>query len=182
MIQLIQNLAKCDEKFFSGWILAHARIVLDGKAVFYSNKLLSAAERRAVFSVTGTDENNITRQSLKVLLLLPKATTGKISSKAEIKGSLLDMQKFSVRQINEYIALSGDKNIIHQRVRPIVPGLMMVLYLYDFFCSQSDWDIRFLNPVYADDEVFFYRQNNGVNAYVNNKLVLTIKFKTGQVN
>lgn len=119
---------------------------------------------------------------MKVLLLLPKATTGKISSKAEIKGSLLDMQKFSVRQINEYIALSGDKNIIHQRVRPIVPGLMMVLYLYDFFRSQSDWDIRFLNPVYADDEVFFYRQDNGVNAYVNNKLVLTIKFKTGQVN
>lgn len=53
MIQLIQNLAKCDEKFFSGWILAHARIVLDGKAVFYSNKLLSAAERRAVFPLQG---------------------------------------------------------------------------------------------------------------------------------
>lgn len=177
MIKLIQNLAKCDEKFFSGWILAHARISLQGEAVFYNNNLLSATKQRAVFSVTGSDENNAVRQSLKVLLLLPKTVQNTVSRKSEILGSFFGRKKFSTKQINDYIVLSGDKNIIHQGAEPIVPGLMMVLYLYNFFPAQTNWDIRFLRPVYADDEVSFYRQGNIVNAYANDTLVFTIKFK-----
>ena len=177
MIKLIQNLAKCDEKFFSGWILAHARISLQGKAVFYNNNLLSATKQRAVFSVTGTDENNAVRQSLKVLLLLPKTVQNTVSRKSEILGSFFGRKKFSTKQINDYIVLSGDKNIIHQGENPIVPGLMMVLYLYEKFKDQTKWDIRFLYPVHTDDEVFFYQQNTTINAYVNDVLVFTIKFK-----
>lgn len=184
MIRLIQNLAKCDEKFFSGWILAHAQIILDGKADKFSNNLLNATKRKAVFKVEGTDECGIVRQILKVLLLLPKSVQHTAAKKTQPSGFFLSRRKFTVGQINEYIALSGDKNIIHQSEKPIVPGFLMVLYLYkEFFRAQSAWDIKFLYPVFAGDEVTFYQQGNTVNAYVHDVLAFTIKFnKTGESN
>ena len=70
MIKLIRNLANCDEKFFSGWILAHAQIILQGEAEFFSNNLLNATNRKAVFKVEGRDKDGDVRQSLKVLLVM----------------------------------------------------------------------------------------------------------------
>lgn len=177
MIKLIQTLSNCDKSFFSGWILAHAKILLQDKAIHYNNNLINATKQRASFLVTGTDKNNAVQQSLKVLLLLPKTKANTISQKTEKIGSYLFKQKFSTAQINDYINLSGDKNIIHQGENPIVPGLMMVLYLYEKFKDQTKWDIRFLYPVHADEKVFFYQQDTTINAYVNDVLVFTIKFK-----
>lgn len=176
MIELIQNLAKCDEKFFSGWILARVQIILNQNAVVFSNKLISATRRKAIFKVKGVDEKNIVQQSLKVLLLLPKTNIVQSAKKTTKIGLLFNKQKFDIMKINEYVALSGDKNIIHKGEKPIVPGLLMILYLHKFFKTQMYWNVKFICPVYADDEVCFYQKDTIVNAYVNERLVFTINF------
>lgn len=184
MIKLIRNLANCDEIFFSGWILAHAQIILQGGAEFFSNNLLNATNRKAAFKVEGRDKDGDVRQSLKVLLVMPKSSQTSSVRKMQQCGSFLSKRKFTIEQINEYIALSGDKNIIHQSEKPIVPGFLMVLYLYEeFFRAQTDWDVKFLYPVYSGDEIAFYQQGNTVNAYVHDVLAFTIKFnRTGEFN
>ena len=68
MIQLIQTLANCDKSFFSGWILAHAKILLQDKAIHYNNNLVNATKQRASFLVTGTDENNAGATKFKSII------------------------------------------------------------------------------------------------------------------
>lgn len=95
MIKLIRNLANCDEKFFSGWILAHAQIILQGEAEFFSNNLLNATNRKAVFKVEGRDKDGDVRQSLKVLLVMPKSSQTSSVRKMQQCGSFLGKRKFT---------------------------------------------------------------------------------------
>ena len=178
MFRLIQGLANCDERFFRGWILARAELNIAANATKFTNEVLLQKKSKTVMMVSGFADEGELVQSLKVLLLLPSKNLAK-SPKATnniIEGNVLCRHKFSLQEISDYILLSGDENIIHQTQNPIVPGLCMVYFLarmlHRYFLH---WQVDFVVPVYAGDEVVFTHKDDFILAYVGKVLVFKIK-------
>lgn len=180
MINLIQKLADCDEIFFSGWVLAKLELKLEAKASSYFNNLLINRKNMAVFEVCGFDEKNQIKEYLKTWLILPKKNIVKpdtMSNNDRIKSKHLIKQYFVKSDIDKYIALSGDKNIIHQKENPIVPGLCMLWQLQKDLClTQINWKVVFEKPVFVDEEIEIAICKDKIEAYVNNQRVYYIEF------
>lgn len=181
MLKLIQELANCDEKFFRGWLLVKANMQILGTAHKFTHKILWQRQRKCLILVEGFNNDGKCMQSLQVLLLLlPKSLTiNNLPINDEVIYTLphiISQHTFTKREIDDYILLSGDKNIIHQGANPIVPGLCMVYFLAQNLHQDTlHWQIRFNAKVYAEDKIIFTKEAKHIKAYANDKLVFSIK-------
>lgn len=181
MLKLIQELANCDEKFFRGWLLVKADLQILGAAHKFTHKILWQRQHKCLMLVEGFNHYGKRMQSLQVLLLLmpPNLATANLQINDALIYTLPHIileHIFTKREINDYILLSGDKNIIHRGKTPIVPGLCMVYFLTQNLHQDTlHWQIRFNAKVYAEDKIIFTKEKNYFKAYVNDKLVFTIK-------
>ena len=116
-------------------------------------------------------------KELRVFLVLPKAKLGsKPATKEEPTGELVLEHSFTVQEGAEYVAYTGDENIIHQGEHPIVPGLCMAAWLQQALrLTELDWRISYLRPVYAGDELKVYSSEQELAAYVQGFKVFSIK-------
>lgn len=185
MLKLARTLAICDEKFFTGWVLARIEVNINGKAEAFNNKLVLHKERKAIFEVSGFDEQGILQQKLKTLLMLPKnSLEANVKHTSDVKnpvGEFVTEHIFSMKEINTYVKYTGDKNIIHKQdsllqQAVIVPGLCMLNWLKEYLNFEVlNWKISFLSPVYVDKKVCFYRKDEKIYAYVDGTLAFEIK-------
>lgn len=185
MLGLIQKLADCDERFFGGWVLACVEIAVDGAADEYINASVSEKGRKAVIEVQGRS-GGVGCQRLRTLLLLPRHSLAAKAAGASIPpaednsdGLKADIRHvFTQAEIDDYTALSGDDNIIHKAgaVRAVVPGLCMAYFLQrELNLKQLHWVVSFLSPVFAGEEVCFYRESSCIKAYACGRLVFKIE-------
>ena len=116
-------------------------------------------------------------KELRVFLVLPKAKLGsKPAAKEEPTGELVLEHSFTVLEVADYVAYTGDENIIHQGEHPIVPGLCMAAWLQQALQLQElDWRISYLRPVYVGDELKVYSREQELAAYVQGFKVFSIK-------
>ena len=83
---------------------------------------------------------------------------------------------FTAQEIADYVAYTGDENIIHKGEHPIVPGLCMAAWLErELQLTELDWKLSFLSPVYAGDELRVYDDGEKLAAYVGAANVFVIK-------
>ena len=116
-------------------------------------------------------------KELRVFLVLPKAKLGsKPAAQEEPTGELVLEHSFTVLEVADYVAYTGDENIIHQGEHPIVPGLCMAAWLQQALQLQElDWRISYLRPVYAGDELKVYSREQELAAYVQGFKAFSIK-------
>lgn len=178
MLELAHQLADCDAKFFGGWILAGAEAHIHGRAVSLTNKVLLNKERRCIIQVEGKAGDGAAAKELKVFLVLPQKRLGsKPTAQAAPVGLLTAEHRFTAQEVKDYVAFTGDENIIHQGERPIVPGLCMAAWLQrELRLQELDWRVSFLSPVYAGDLLRVYRAERELRAYVGDANVFIIKF------
>ncbi len=185
MLGLIRGLADCDERFFAGWVLARAEIAMDGAADEYINTVVVQKPRKVVMEVQGR-HGKIICQRLRTLLLLPRDNLAEGNKKRILDSTLGKVMppsdfhhKFTQEEIDDYTALSGDDNIIHKAGiagRVIVPGLCMVYFLQrKLKLKELHWTVSFLSPVFAGDDVYFYKKDNYIHAYADSKSVFKIE-------
>ena len=176
MLELAHKLADSDRKFFGGWVLAGVEAHIHGQATQLVNNVLLAKERKSIIQVLGTDQQQVVKE-LKVFLVLPKQQLGSKAKVTEVPtGKLLVKHVFSVREVQDYVAYTGDENIIHQGEHPVIPGLCMAAWLQQALqLTELDWRISFLAPVYAGDELAVYAAEQELAAYVGSFKVFTIK-------
>lgn len=178
MLELAQKLADCDNSFFGGWILAGTDITIAGNVVRLENKLLLHKARRSIYQVQGFDSRGAVAKELRAVLVLPEAGAGPSLREEEPAGKLIYSHAFTVEEIGEYIALTGDQNIIHQGEHPIVPGICMAWYLQKSLGLKAlNWSLRYQGPVYAGDELAVYAAEGAYQAYVGKIPVFKIKLK-----
>ena len=147
MLELAHKLADSDAKFFGGWVLAGVEAHIHGEAVKLENNVLLAKERKAMIQVLGT------------------AADGSVARHV-----------FTAQEIADYVAYTGDENIIHKGEHPIVPGLCMAAWLErELQLTELDWKLSFLSPVYAGDELRVYDDGEKLAAYVGAANVFVIK-------
>ena len=81
-----------------------------------------------------------------------------------------------IQEVRDYVAYTGDENIIHQGEHPIVPGLCMAAWLQQALqLTELDWRISFLAPVYTGDKLVVYAGEQELAAYVDGFKVFSIK-------
>lgn len=180
MLELAHKLADSDRKFFGGWVLAGVEAHIHGQATQLVNNVLLAKERKSIIQVLGTvstPEGERMVKELRVFLVLPKAKLGsKPAAKEEPTGELVLEHSFTVLEVADYVAYTGDENIIHQGEHPIVPGLCMAAWLQQALQLQElDWRISYLRPVYAGDELKVYSSEQELAAYVQGFKAFSIK-------
>ena len=157
MLELAHKLADSDAKFFGGWVLAGVEAHIHGEAVKLENNVLLAKE-------------------LRVFLVLPKRTLGTKPADAIAAGECVARHVFTAQEIADYVAYTGDENIIHKGEHPIVPGLCMAAWLErELQLTELDWKLSFLSPVYAGDELRVYDDGEKLAAYVGAANVFVIK-------
>ena len=176
MLELAHKLADSDSKFFGGWVLAGVEAHIHGQATELENRVLLTKERKYIIQVLGTDQQQVVKE-LKVFLVLPKQQLGSKAKVAEVPtGKMLEKHVFSVQEVRDYVAYTGDENIIHQGEHPVIPGLCMAAWLQQAFrLTELDWRISFLAPVYAGDELAVYAAEQELAAYVGSFKVFAIK-------
>ena len=180
MLELAHKLADSDRKFFGGWVLAGVEAHIHGQATQLVNNVLLAKERKSIIQVLGTvntPEGERMVKELRVFLVLPKAKLGsKPAAQEEPTGELVLEHSFTVQEVADYVAYTGDENIIHQGEHPIVPGLCMAAWLQQALQLQElDWRISYLRPVYAGDELKVYSSEQELAAYVQGFKAFSIK-------
>ena len=180
MLELAHKLADSDRKFFGGWVLAGVEAHIHGQATQLVNNVLLAKERKSIIQVLGTvstPEGERMVKELRVFLVLPKAKLGsKPAAKEEPTGELVLDHSFTVQEVADYVAYTGDENIIHQGEHPIAPGLCMAAWLQQALQLQElDWRISYLRPVYAGDELKVYSREQELAAYVQGFKAFSIK-------
>ena len=180
MLELAHKLADSDRKFFGGWVLAGVEAHIHGQATQLVNNVLLAKERKSIIQVLGTvstPEGERMVKELRVFLVLPKAKLGsKPAAQEEPTGELVLEHSFTVQEVADYVAYTGDENIIHQGEHPIVPGLCMAAWLQQALQLQElDWRISYLRPVYAGDELKVYSSEQELAGYVQGFKAFSIK-------
>lgn len=177
MLQLARALANNDEKFFGGWILAGVEAHVKGSAVHFTNKIVLSKARKAILDVEGASAFGTVLKRLRTFLILPvENTTDNLVEENVPEGRLLFAHYFTPQEIADYVAYTGDENIIHKGEHPIVPGLCMACWLQEKLGLDSlDWRISFLHKVYANELVSFYTKDDQLLAYVDKTLAFTVK-------
>ena len=180
MLELAHKLADSDTKFFGGWVLAGVEAHIHGQANQLENRVLLEKETKCIIQVRGTTLVAGAEQlvkELRVFLVLPKNKLGTKTIEPEAPiGKLLVEHTFTVQEVRDYVAYTGDENIIHQGEHPIVPGLCMAAWLQQALLKQElDWRISFLTPVYTGDELKIYATEQELAAYVGSTKVFLIK-------
>ena len=182
MLELAHKLADSDTKFFGGWVLAGVEAHIHGQAVKLENRMLLEKERKCIIQVRGTapaaGEEQLMKE-LRVFLVLPKNKLGTKTIEPEAPtGKLLVEHVFTVQEVRDYVAYTGDENIIHQGEHPIVPGLCMASWLQKALqLCELDWRISYLRPVYTGDELMIYATEQELTAYVDGFKVFNIKLE-----
>ncbi len=176
MLELAHKLADSDEKFFGGWVLAGAEIHIHGRAQQLQNTTLLAKERRSIIQVLGTNAAGEPVKELRVFLVLPKKAAAEQTAAVLPHGTSAARHIFTLAEIQDYVAYTGDENIIHKGNHPIVPGLCMAAWLQkELQLDELDWRISFLAPVYAGDELAVYNAGQELHAYAGTALAFIIK-------
>lgn len=177
MLELAHKLADSDAKFFDGWVLAGVEAHIHGVANELANTVLLAKERKSIIQVLGTAADGSVAKELRVFLVLPKRKLGNKTVEPQMPaGELVCEHIFTTQEIADYVAFTGDENIIHKGEHPVVPGLCMAAWLQKTLkLQQLDWRISFLAPVYAGDKLRIYRNDNVLSGYVEATNVFVIK-------
>jgi len=177
MLQLAKALANNDAKFFGGWIVAGVEAHVKGNAVRFDNKTVLNKAHKAILDVEGTSAFGSLLKKLRVFLVLPTENTSPKPAEEQVpQGRVLFAHYFTEEEVANYVAYTGDENIIHKGPRPIVPGLCMAVFLQEKLgLSSLDWRISFLNVVRTGELVSFYALDDQILAYVDKTPVFVVK-------
>jgi len=177
MLQLAKALANNDAKFFGGWIVAGVEAHIKGNAVRFANKTVMSKAHKAILDVEGTSAFGSLLKKLRVFLVLPLDSANANKTTTEVpQGRVLFAHYFTEQEVADYVAYTGDENIIHKGPKPIVPGLCMAVFLQEKLeLSSLYWRISFLNTVRTGELVSFYLSEKQIMAYVDKTPAFVVK-------
>lgn len=175
MLELARASSRCNQDFFKGWVIAGADVAITGKAKLYNNEMLLQNKSRCVMLVQGRDDGGKVQKQLKLVLLLPRQIGVSAAAAERPEGNFVYEHIFSPEEISTYTARVGDENTLHSQPRPIVPGILLLSWLQQAAAAEFlHWKTRFLQPVYAGEQVTVYKQHGMLTGYVNGIKVFVI--------
>ena len=82
----------------------------------------------------------------------------------------------SKEEIVEFSQYTFDINLIHLDDKPIVQGLIILMHLANLVKGLSEITIKFINPIYSEEDIYIKKEKNTILGYVNNILCFKCDF------
>lgn len=91
------------------------------------------------------------------------------------------LAKVSYKEVEEFINITGDRNTLHDKGNLIVPGMILLNYIDNYLKEReikfSRLEIRFLRPVYVNEEISINIERDTISIISINKIVIKGVFK-----
>lgn len=86
-------------------------------------------------------------------------------------------RSFSVSDMSKYLDYTGDTNIIHQGKNAIIPGLMLIAYLFEdnLLMLSTGIEVRFIRPVKVSSNLSYNKYDDKIYIYCDSLSVLEIR-------
>ena len=154
----LQKFNSCDEKYS---YKVHVE-----KSNYRFSKIISEAY-----------SNNTLMAKLTIDLVNFKDSSGKSKTKEEeILDSLEFWTTICKEEIVEFSKYTNDINLIHLKDKPIVQGLIILMHLSNLVKGLSEITIKFINPIYSEEDIYIKKEKNTILGYVNNMLCFKCNF------
>lgn len=86
----------------------------------------------------------------------------------------------TVKELNDFLEYSGDKNTLHQGTKPIIPGILIFAKVCELIPNLSclkNISIKFSHPIYAEEIINLDIQDKQIRGF-NEKVKFTISYTT----
>ena len=97
--------------------------------------------------------------------------------KENLEKNISFWRKISKEEVYKFSKLTGDENYIHLTNKPVVQGMFLLNEVIKGIDNFKELEIKFINPIFADEEIFLQKGERSILAYSNNKLCFKIIFK-----
>ena len=91
------------------------------------------------------------------------------------------LAKVSYKEVEKFINITGDRNTLHDKGNLIVPGMILLNYIDNYLKEReikfSRLEIRFLRPVYVNEEISINIERDTISIISINKIVIKGVFK-----
>ena len=120
--------------------------------------------------------NNLLMLKLTIYLVNFKDSNKLITREENITSSLESWKTISKEEIVEFSKYTKDKNLIHLEDKPVVQGLLILMKLSKLIKESKEITIKFINPIYSDEDIYIKKEHNAILGYVNNVLCFKCNF------
>lgn len=119
------------------------------------------------------DEVTISEVQL-VLMKKSKSLNYSAQSNSRVYGDVFC--NISIKEVYEFAKNTGDFNEIHIRQNPVVQGMLIIRYLFEYLkknnIKYSMMEIKFINPLYAEEEANIVINKEILSVYKDSILIL----------
>lgn len=178
ILSLSKGLGKLFESEFHGFFIGKAKVEFLG--IPKSRKITSKVEitkdlrkYKKCLSYILEEEKVLCKIELTLIRKSNKEVTI-IERENKIKGN--PFCTISIGEIHKFAKDTGDLNEIHFGEKPVVQGMLIIKYLDEYFrLLQYEYtiiNIRFIEPLYANESTSIILESKEFNVYKNNKSIL----------
>lgn len=82
----------------------------------------------------------------------------------------------SKEEVYEFSKYTKDINYIHILDKPIVQGLLILMQLFALINDPKIITIKFIRPIYSDEDIYIKKEKDKILGYVKNKLCFKCSF------
>lgn len=107
----------------------------------------------------------------------------KVASKCEDNGNCVEEEVwrcFGKEDVYRFSKMTGDRNSIHLTGKPIVQGLFILKELCKQLAAQ-EIEVRYLEPIYGEDEVYLEVKENSFQGMSRGKLCFKGKYMNKEI-
>ena len=97
--------------------------------------------------------------------------------KENLEKNISFWRKISKEEVYKFSKLTGDENYIYLTNKPVVQGMFLLNEIIKEIGNFKELEIKFIKPIFADEEIFLQKGEGSILAYSNNKLCFKIIFK-----
>ena len=97
--------------------------------------------------------------------------------KENLEKNISFWRKISKEEVYKFSKLTGDENYIYLTNKPVVQGMFLLNEIIKEIGNFKELEVKFIKPIFADEEIFLQKGDGIILAYSNNKLCFKIIFK-----
>lgn len=182
--KLAQGLGKLyDEKvngFFIGKAVLNIYYAYEEKTASVKSEVTKDGQlyKRCSAYIVDNDKKCI---SCDITLIRPRNNSKLKNDYISIEDKKQLLAKVSYKEVEEFIDITGDKNTLHDKGHLIIPGMILVNYIDNYLMDKkiefSKLEVRFLRPVYVNEEVSININRDTISIISINKIVIKGVFK-----
>lgn len=183
IIVLASALAAFNNGMYDGFLIGKIRLYIEGTIAAAKATAVKQKPNLAQLFVVGQNGQGEQSGTMEVLLVNSRNAVQAAKGKPPVslqhcRHSEIVRHQFSKAEITNYLSQVQDTNPIHKGEKPVVPGILLLAFLYDNWKAASvNWEVRFYSPCFAEEEISWYASEKQITGVQNQVCCVMITLK-----